>query len=158
MAISDYLRGLRERIGHDLVHLPAVCVLIWDDDGRLLLMREAETGRWQTVGGMIDPDESPWDAAAREAAEETGLTVRIERLRAALGGPGYRVHYPNGDLCSYVSIVFDAVAVSGDLVGDDEVAELRWFRADEIAALDLDPLNQHLLRDAEVLASPRNFP
>ena len=118
MAISDYLRGLRERIGHDLVHLPAVCVLIWDDDGRLLLMREAETGRWQTVGGMIDPDESPWDAAAREAAEETGLTVRIERLRAALGGPGYRVHYPNGDLCSYVSIVFDAVAVSGDLVGD----------------------------------------
>ena len=84
MAISDYLRGLRERIGHDLVHLPAVCVLIWDDDGRLLLMREAETGRWQTVGGMIDPDESPWDAAAREAArildKQRPDDVSVERL------------------------------------------------------------------------------
>ena len=133
------------------MHLPAVCVLIWDDEGRLLLMREAETGRWQTVGGMIDPDESPWHAAIREAEEETGLTVRLERLRTALGGPGYRVEYPNGDLCSYVSIVFDAVPLSGELAGDDEVAELRWFRTDELPALELDPLNRHLLRDVDVL-------
>jgi len=154
MAISDYLRRLRERIGHDLVLLPAVTVLIWDDDGRLLLMREAQTGLWQTVGGMVDPDESPSDAACREAEEETGLTVRLERLRAALGGPGYRVHYPNGDLCSYVSIVFDASVVSGELCGDDEVAELRWFPVDELATLELDPLNRHLLRDTGLLSSP----
>ena len=150
MAISEYLRALRERIGHELVHLPAVCVLIWDDEGRLLLMREAQTGVWQTIGGMVDPDESPSDAAVREAAEETGLTVRLERLRAALGGPGYRVSYPNGDQCSYVSIVFDACVVSGELAGDDEVAELRWFETDEIAGLDLDALNSHLLRDLDV--------
>ena len=151
MAISDYLRRLRERVGHDLVLLPAVCVLIWDDDGRLLLMQEAQTHRWQTIGGMVDPDESPWDAARREAVEESGLTVRLERLRTALGGPGYRVQYPNGDLCSYVSIVFDASVETGELLGDDEVAELRWFPTDEISDLDLDPLNRHLLRDAGVI-------
>lgn len=154
MAISDYLRGLRERIGHDLVLLPSVAVLIWDDDGRLLLMRETQTGRWQTIGGMVDPDESPWDAARREAAEESGLTVRLERIRAALGGPGYRVRYPNGDLCSYVSIVFDAVVEpdSGTAPVDvDEVAELGWFDPAHIAELDLDPLNRHLLRDAGVI-------
>jgi 8-oxo-dGTP pyrophosphatase MutT (NUDIX family) len=154
MAISDYLRQLRARIGHDLVLLPAVCVLIWNDDGQLLLMREAQTGLWQTVGGMVDPDESPSDAALREAEEETGLTVRLERLRTALGGPGYRVHYPNGDLCSYVSIVFDAAVVSGELGGDDEVAELRWFRVDELALLELDALNRHLLCDTGVLSAP----
>jgi 8-oxo-dGTP pyrophosphatase MutT (NUDIX family) len=154
VAISPYLRRLRERVGHDLVLLPAVCVLIWDDDGRLLLMREAQTGVWQTVGGTVDPDESPSAAALREAREETGLTVRIDRLRTALGGPGYRVHYPNGDLCSYVSIVFDAAVVSGELAGDDEVAELRWFHADDLAALEIDPLNQHLLRDIGVLGGP----
>ena len=151
VAISEYLRRLREQIGHDLVLLPAVCVLIWDSDGRLLLMREAQTGRWQTVGGMVDPDEAPADAARREAAEETGLTVRLRRLRAAVGGPGYRVDYPNGDRCSYVSIVFDADVVSGELAGDDEVAELRWFRRHEISELDLDPLNRQLLRDVGVL-------
>ncbi|MFK8024382.1 MAG: NUDIX domain-containing protein [Ilumatobacter sp.] len=153
MAISPYLRQLRDRIGHDLVLLPAVSVLIWDDDGRLLLMREAQTGHWQTVGGMVDPDEAPSDAAIREAAEETGLTVRLERLRTALGGPGYRLQYPNGDLCSYVSIVFDAAVVSGELEGDDEVAELRWFDVGEIEALDLNPMNRQLLRDAQVTES-----
>ena len=151
MAISDYLRGLRERVGHDLVLLPAVCILIWDDDGRLLLMQEAETRKWQTIGGMVDPDESPWDAARREAAEEVGVEVRLERIRAALGGPGYRVHYPNGDLCSYVSTVFDAVVVEGEPgAGDDEVHRVAWFEPDEIEALDLDPLNRHLLRDAGI--------
>lgn len=151
MAISDYLRGIRERVGHDLVLLPAVCVLIWDDDGRLLLMQEAETRRWQTVGGMVDPDESPWDAARREAAEEVGVEVRLDRIRAALGGPGYRVHYPNGDLCSYVSTVFDAVIVNGEPgAGDDEVHQVGWFDPAEIGALDLDPLNRHLLRDAGI--------
>lgn len=154
MPISDYLRQLRERVGHDLVLLPSVSVLLWDDDGRLLLMREARTGRWQTIGGMVDPDESPWDAARREALEESGLTVRLERVRAALGGPGYRVHYPNGDLCSYVSTVFDAVVEPGSPVGPvdaDEVAAVAWFAPDEIASLDLDPLNRHLLRDAGVI-------
>jgi 8-oxo-dGTP pyrophosphatase MutT (NUDIX family) len=154
MAISPYLKALRERVGHDLVLLPSVAVLIWDDHGRLLLMREARTGRWQTIGGMVDPDESPADAARREAAEESGLTVRLQRIRAALGGPGYRVHYPNGDLCAYVPTVFDAVVEPGSATGPvdtDEVFELGWFRPEQIADLDLDPLNRHLLRDAGVI-------
>jgi len=151
VAISDYLRGIRDRIGHDLVLLPAVCILIWDDDGRLLLMQEQETRRWQTIGGMVDPDESPWDAARREAFEEAGVEVRLERIRAALGGPGYRVHYPNGDLCSYVSTVFDAVIVGGvPGAGDDEVHQVAWFDPADIPELDLDPLNRHLLRDAGI--------
>lgn len=154
MAISAYLRALRGRIGHDLLVLPSVAVLIWDDDGRLLLMREVRTGHWQTIGGMVDPDESPWDAARREAFEESGLTVRLERIRASLGGPGYRVRYPNGDLCSYVPTVFDAVVDRDGPTGEadpDEVAEVAWFRPEEIGALDLDPLNRHLLRDAGVI-------
>jgi 8-oxo-dGTP pyrophosphatase MutT (NUDIX family) len=157
VAISDYLRGLRERVGHDLVLLPAVCVLIWDDDGRLLLMQEAETRKWQTIGGMVDPDESPWDAARREAEEEAGVEVRLERVRAALGGPGYRVHYPNGDLCSYVSTVFDAVIVHGEPGGgDDEVHQVAWFDPADIPSLDLDPLNRHLLTDAGVTEPDNN--
>ncbi len=147
MAISPYLRELRVRVGHDLVLLPAVSVLIRDAEGRLLLMRSSETGNWQTIGGMIDPDESPRDAAIREAKEESGLDVRLTGLRDAVGGPGYRVRYPNDDLCSYVSIAFDAEVVSGELGGDDEVAELRWFEIADLDNLELDPLNRCLLTD-----------
>lgn len=147
MPISPYLRELRSRIGHDLVLLPAVSLLVRDDVGRLLLMRSAETGNWQTIGGMIDPDESPEVAAEREGAEETGAEVRVVGLRGAFGGPGYRVTYPNGDECSYVSIAYDAELVGPLGDGDDEVAELRWFALDEIAPLPLDPLNRRLLID-----------
>ena len=153
MAISAYLRGIRDRVGHDLVLLPAVCILIWDDRGRLLLMQENETRKWQTIGGTVDPDESPQDAARREALEEAGVEVRLDRLRTALGGPGYRVYYPNQDVCSYVSIVFDATIVGGTLGdGDDEVHRVSWFDPIDIPGLDLDPLNRHLLTDSGVIA------
>lgn len=118
--------------------LPAVAVLPWDEDGRLLLVREAQTGLWQTVGGSIEPDEAPVEAAAREAAEEAGIVVEIDRLRTVLGGPQFRLTYPNGDLVSYVSIVFDVHVVAGEPRADgDESVAVAWFAPDELRAAEL---------------------
>jgi 8-oxo-dGTP pyrophosphatase MutT (NUDIX family) len=101
--ISSGPRGdrLRERVGHDLVLLSSVAVLPWDEHGRLLLVREAETGLWQTIGGAVEPDESPAEAAIREAAEEAGVVVELAGVRGVVGGPPFRMIYPNGDLVSY---------------------------------------------------------
>jgi 8-oxo-dGTP pyrophosphatase MutT (NUDIX family) len=135
MGMSPYLRGIRERIGNDLLLLPAVSVLIWDDDGRLLLVRGADTGTWQMVGGAVEPGESPWDAARRETAEETGLEVSLDRIRAVIGGPRFQHTYPNGDQVAFVSTVFDGRIVNGTPVPDhDEVTEVAWFAASELAA------------------------
>ena len=87
MAISPYLKRIRGHVGHDLVLLPAVAVLPWDRDGRLLMVQESQTGLWQTVGGAVDPDEAPADAAVRETQEEAGVRVRVDRIRAVTGGP-----------------------------------------------------------------------
>jgi 8-oxo-dGTP pyrophosphatase MutT (NUDIX family) len=102
MGISPYVRRLRERVGHDLVLLPSVAVLPWDENDRLLLVREAETGLWQTIGGAVELDESPTEAAIREAAEEAGVEVELTGIRGVAGGPQFRMTYPNGDLVSYV--------------------------------------------------------
>src|SRR5687768_2430179 len=39
--MSDHVRSLRERVGHDLLLLPSVAVLVQDDHGRVLLVRQA---------------------------------------------------------------------------------------------------------------------
>jgi 8-oxo-dGTP pyrophosphatase MutT (NUDIX family) len=133
--MSPYLRRIRERIGHDLLLLPAVSVLIWDDDGRLLLVRGADTGTWQMIGGAVEPGESPWDAARRETAEETGLEVSLSRIRGVIGGPRFQHTYPNGDRVAFVSTVFDSRIVTGTPVpDDDEVIEIAWFDPDELLA------------------------
>ncbi len=50
----------------------------------VVLLRHKRLGLWLQPGGHIDPGETPWEAARREAEEETGLAVRF----AALGADG----------------------------------------------------------------------
>jgi len=57
------------------------------------------------LGGAIEPDESPQEAAVREALEEVGVQVELTNLRAVLGGPEFRFRYKNGDEVAYVQIL-----------------------------------------------------
>ena len=139
MVMSPYFAKLRMKVGTDLLLMPGVSVLIWDSDGRLLLVADSTSGLWGLVGGAIEPDEDPEDAARREAFEEVGVSVEITGLRAVLGGPSYRIRYDNGDEVSYVSTVYDARIDSREPLPDcDEVHEVRWFGPKEMATLNLD--------------------
>jgi ribosomal protein S18 acetylase RimI-like enzyme/8-oxo-dGTP pyrophosphatase MutT (NUDIX family) len=151
VSISLYLSRLREAVGHELLLLPSVAVLVWDDDGRLLLVREANTGLWQTIGGAIEPDESPHEAAIREAHEEASVSVRIERIRGVAGGPQFRLRYPNGDLVGYVTTVFDACVVDGAPQPDgDETIDVGWFSPQELSEAPFTEFTQALFEAAGV--------
>jgi 8-oxo-dGTP diphosphatase len=55
--------------------------MIWDPDGRLLILRPTYKKGWTIPGGQIDSEgESPWDACRRETREECGLVVERARL------------------------------------------------------------------------------
>jgi 8-oxo-dGTP pyrophosphatase MutT (NUDIX family) len=133
MAISPYIARLREKVGHDLLVLPSVAVLPRDDAGGVLLVQIADTGLWATIGGAIEPDESPAEAALREAEEEAGVGLTLGALLAVLGGPEYRLVYPNGDQTSYVTTVFDARVSSGSPTPDgDETIAVGWWAPDAL--------------------------
>ena len=137
MGMSEYVRALRRKIGHDYLLMPCAGVLIRDDAGRVLLVRHAE-GRWQLPGGAIDPDESPAEAARRECLEEASVEVELGRIAGVFGGPEYRVTYANGHEVGVVSVVFEAEIVSGTpRAGDDETQDVGWFAPEEIEALEL---------------------
>jgi 8-oxo-dGTP pyrophosphatase MutT (NUDIX family) len=117
------------------------------------MVRLADTGLWATIGGAVEPDESPEEAAVRESEEEAGVRVGLSGIRAVLGGPQFRIRYPNGDETAYVSTVFDAVIESGTPAPDhDETTEVAWFRPGELAEGDISSFTRALLVGARVLA------
>jgi 8-oxo-dGTP diphosphatase len=134
MAISAYLKQLREKIGNDLLLIPSAGGVIFDDAGSVLLHRSRDDGNWYVPGGAIDPGEQPADAVVRELREETGLIVAPIRIAAVTTSPQFS--YPNGHRVQYVSTIFLCRAVGGTLgVGDDESLELRYFALDELPDL-----------------------
>jgi ADP-ribose pyrophosphatase YjhB (NUDIX family) len=135
--ISPYVARLRSVVGHDALLLPSVCVLPRDAAGRLLLVRHVERGTWGCIGGMVEPGESPAEAARREAFEEAGVRVALGPILAAVGGPRYEVTYLNGDHACYVAVAYAATISSGDPRPDHvETSEVGWFAADQLAALE----------------------
>jgi ADP-ribose pyrophosphatase YjhB (NUDIX family) len=155
MPMSPYVAGLRSLVGNALLHMPSTCVLCRDAAGRLLLVRQAESGRWSVPGGLIEPGESPDDAARREAMEETGLEVHLTSLLAALGGPRCRTTYRNGDALSFVAIVYEAEVDHRHRARPDgvEVTELGWYSPDEIASMPVEDFVQLLLDEGLIAAS-----
>jgi 8-oxo-dGTP pyrophosphatase MutT (NUDIX family) len=146
--ISPHIRDLRKMVGHTLLLLPSTSVLPRDDAGRLLLVRLIDTGHWATIGGAIEPDESPSESAIREAREEAGVSVELGAILGVLGGPDYRVTYPNGDRSAYVVTVFDATVIDGTpRPDDDETSDVGWFKPDELPVSQMGRLTQAIFRD-----------
>jgi 8-oxo-dGTP pyrophosphatase MutT (NUDIX family) len=53
----------------------------------VLLLRHRRLGIWLQPGGHLDAGETPWDAALRESAEETGLDVRFASTSVTASTP-----------------------------------------------------------------------
>jgi 8-oxo-dGTP diphosphatase len=74
-------------VAQEYMALPAIPVsagaLIFDTQGRLLILKPTYKSGWTIPGGVMEADgESPWDACQREVREETGLEVSRGRLAA----------------------------------------------------------------------------
>ena len=70
-------------------HYAAVGALITDPRGRVLLVKPNYRDYWTLPGGMVDADETPEDACARELSEELGLGLQIGPLLVIDWAPAY---------------------------------------------------------------------
>ncbi|MEO6213107.1 MAG: NUDIX hydrolase [Vicinamibacterales bacterium] len=103
----------------------AVGTVVGTMDGKIVLVRRAIEpgyGLWVFPGGYVDKGEVVTEAAIREAKEEAGLDVRLDRLLNVYSYAGRPL----------VVIVYAATAIGGELCHDDECLEVRLFTAAEI--------------------------
>jgi len=107
----------------------AACTIPLYEGGIVLLRRSIEPakGKWVFPGGYVDRGEKLEEAAVREAREECGLDVELERLVSL---HSYRGRTP-------IIIVWAARAVGGELRTDEESLEVRTFEAETIPWDDL---------------------
>src|SRR5246127_360589 len=147
MGIAPHIARLRAFVGHELLLLPSVAVLPADGNGRVLLAWQAgHSDGWGTVGGAVDPGESPAEAAIREAREEIGVVIRLGRPLGVLGGPDHAGAYPKGDRTAYVLAVYEASVAEGvPAPADGELSEVAWFTREELRAIPLSRTTRALL-------------
>jgi len=106
-----------------------------DDDGRVLLIERADDRRWGLVSGWVEPNEHPADTVVREAREEVGLDIRVDRLVGVFARPAGATTGPH----SVVSVVYRATILGGELTpAPHEVLQARWWPVDDVPVWHMD--------------------
>jgi 8-oxo-dGTP pyrophosphatase MutT (NUDIX family)/GNAT superfamily N-acetyltransferase len=120
----------------DKVHVTASAIVVGERG--VVLHRHKRLGLWLQPGGHIDAGEAPWDAALREAQEETGLPV--EHAARPADGPPALLHVdvhpgPRGHRHLDLRYLLHAppVAPAPPAGESQEVRWFQWHRAVDIA-------------------------
>jgi 8-oxo-dGTP diphosphatase len=132
MAESD-----KEAPGPEDYELPTVPAsagaLIFDHQGRLLILRPTYKSGWTIPGGVMEADgETPWQACQREVSEECGIDVTSARLACVDFRP------PRPGRAGGIRFLFDC----GQL--DDDILSTITLQSEELTEHRLVPVRDAL--------------
>lgn len=90
---------------------------------------DMHAGKWNGLGGKIEPGESPEECVIREVREESGLQIREPKLHGLLMFPKFK-----GD--DWYVFVFTANNFEGELIDSPE-GRLEWIPDEQLTSLNL---------------------
>jgi 8-oxo-dGTP diphosphatase len=79
-------KNWRRRLRREPAFVPAppwhvaVFVVIRNEEGAVLWLRQSDDAPWQLPGGVCAGNEAPWETAVRQTQQQTGLIVELEDL------------------------------------------------------------------------------
>lgn len=103
-------------------HSVSVAGIVVDDQDRVLVIRRRDNGHWEMPGGVLELDEQFEEGVRREVAEETGMTVDVDRLT------GIYKNLTQG----IVALVFRCTPGSEPIHPTAEAREVRWMTRREV--------------------------
>jgi len=115
-------------------------------DGKVLVIHHRKLGKWLPLGGHIELDEHPEQAALREAKEESGLDVELLGERPPTTSPGTRaliaprfldIHRIS-DTHEHIGMIYWARPKNSTDIkcATEEHHGIRWCSADELDKLE----------------------
>ncbi len=135
MARTDYLDDPAAPKANSIV--PAVSVVVPDDQGCILLIRRVDNNYWSIPGGGMEPGESVRQAASREVSEETGINCEVTGLVGIYSNPHHVAAYDDGEVRQEFSICLTARVLDGSLRTSSESSEVRFVPVADIATYDI---------------------
>ena len=127
---------------HDKIDFTVAIFVV--QDRKVLLIHHRKLDKWLPLGGHIELDEDPEQAALREAKEESGLDVELLGERPPTTEPGTRaligprfldIHRINATH-EHIGMIYWARPRSGaTTLAVEEHHEIRWCSAVELEAL-----------------------
>ncbi|MFL0372999.1 NUDIX hydrolase [Paenibacillus amylolyticus] len=143
-----YIMELRKLVGSRPLIMAGSCVLVFNEEGHLLLQKRTDSLDWGTIGGSMEPGESLEEAAARELYEEAGLRAESYQLVSVFSGEDMYYKYPHGDEVYNVMAVYEAAGIKGNpIIMDDEGLELRYFDLNQPIS-EINPFTEYVLKKA----------
>lgn len=130
----NYIKKLRQSIGHEPIILCSCGCLIFNNQRQVLLQKRSDDNLWGNPGGTMELGETIYDTIIREIKEETNLNIKKENLKIFNIYSGEEQHhiYPNKDEAYFVNIIFETDVIEGDLLKDSESKELKFFDISEL--------------------------
>lgn len=116
--------------------IPCVGAIVFDEDGRLLLVRRANPpaqGLWSIPGGRVEPGEADEAAVVRELAEETGLAGTVVREVGTITRDA-----PSGGTYVIRDFLMQVASGASPVAGDD-ASDAAWFTPDEVRSASTSP-------------------
>ena len=116
--------------------LATLCYILKDDKTLLINFTKPgmSYGKWNGVGGKIDPGETPEEAVVREVKEETGLTIKNPKMRGLLTFPEFFGQDAEGD---WRVFVFTTTEFEGELITESREGKFEWIDMDKVLDLNV---------------------
>ena len=133
---ESYIGKLRKLTGDMELIIPAARAIIRDKDGKILLIRRRDNGKWDLPAGGIELGESISDCLIREVREETGLEVIQAVPVSVQTEPRFSFTNVFGGKFQMFTMIFLVTEWQGELVREtNETTDVRFYALNELPEL-----------------------